>query len=279
MPEITLSSLTMHYEEQGQGHPLIVLPGFGLEHHETMGLFEPLFSQRDGWRRLYPEMPGTGQTPANHDFTSADQWLELIDAFVEALIPGEDFTVAGESYGAYLARGLLTRKAARVLGIAMIVPVIIPLRSLRTVEEFHVFETDLEFLDTLSPDDKIQLNDALVLQTPKTCTRFINEIMPGVTTSDWPFLNDLQRTAYAFSVDIDQVMSPCTVPTLFIAGRQDNVVGYKDIFPVLDKFPRATLVVIDRAGHSVSIEQESLVQALLHDWLDRVEQDLASNAP
>jgi pimeloyl-ACP methyl ester carboxylesterase len=267
----------MHYEEQGQGHPLIVLPGFGLEHHETMGLFEPLFSRRDGWWRLYPEMPGTGQTPANQDFASADQWLELLDAFVEALLPGENFAVAGESYGAYLARGLLMRKVTHVHGIAMLVPVIIPLRSLRTVEEFHVFETDPEYLATLSTDDKNQLKDSLVLQMPRICMRFINEIMPGVTTSDWPFLNDLQRTAYAFSVDVDQVLSPCNVPALFIAGRQDNIVGYKDIFPILNTFPRATLVVVDRAGHSVSIEQESIVQALLNNWLDRVEQDMALN--
>ena len=279
MPEITPLSTTMHYEERGEGHPLIVIPGFGLDHHETMGLFEPLFAMHDGWWRIYPEMPGTGQTPAHPDFASADRWLDLLDAFVEGLLPFECFAVAGESFGAYLARGLLMRKAERVRGIAMLVPVMIPSRSSRTVEEFHVFETDPSFLDTLSTEVRNQLVNALVIQTARTCTRFIDDILPGVATSDWQFLNDLQRTAYAFSVDVDRAIPPCTVPSLFIAGKQDNVVGYKDIFPVLDKFPRATIVVVDKAGHSVSIEQESLVQSLLLDWLDRVVQEFPSCTP
>lgn len=279
MPEITLFSVTMHYEEQGEGYPLVVIPGFGLEHHETMGLIEPLFSQRDGWRRIYPEMPGTGKTSASPDFASADRWLDLLDAFVEALLPGQKFAVAGESYGAYLARGLLMRKEVRVRGIAMLVPVIIPERSLRTIEEFYVLESNHEYLDTLSNDEKNQIKDALVFQTPKTCIRFLDEIMPGVNTSDWPFLNDLQRTAYSFSADVDQALPPCNAPVVFIAGRQDNVVGYKDILPVLDKFPRATLAVLDKAGHSASIEQESLVQTLLQEWLDRVEVEMISDSP
>jgi hypothetical protein len=36
-------------------------------------------------------------------------------------------------------------------------------------------------------------------------------------------------------------------------------------------FPRATLAVLDAAGHNLQIEQERLFQTLLGDWLDRVQ--------
>ncbi len=38
-----------------------------------------------------------------------------------------------------------------------------------------------------------------------------------------------------------------------------------------DNYPRATFAVLDQAGHFVNIEQNVLCQALMHEWLDRVE--------
>ena len=40
----------------------------------------------------------------------------------------------------------------------------------------------------------------------------------------------------------------------------------------LDHYPRATFAVLDRAGHFVNIEQDVLCQALMSEWLDRVEE-------
>jgi hypothetical protein len=41
---------------------------------------------------------------------------------------------------------------------------------------------------------------------------------------------------------------------------------------LLDNYPRATFPVLDRAGHFVNIEQDVLCQALMREWLDRVEE-------
>ena len=41
---------------------------------------------------------------------------------------------------------------------------------------------------------------------------------------------------------------------------------------LLDNYPRATFAVLDRAGHFVNIEQDVLCQALMREWLDRVEE-------
>ena len=39
----------------------------------------------------------------------------------------------------------------------------------------------------------------------------------------------------------------------------------------MEKYPRATFAVLDLAGHILQIEQESLFNALVNEWLDRVE--------
>ena len=58
---------------------------------------------------------------------------------------------------------------------------------------------------------------------------------------------------------------------LFLLGRQDSVVGYRDAWKIIENYPRATFAILDRAGHILQIEQEELFNSLTNDWLDRVE--------
>jgi pimeloyl-ACP methyl ester carboxylesterase len=52
-------------------------------------------------------MPGMGQTPGPDWVNSSDDMLEVVDAFVAELLGNRSFAIAGLSYGAYIARGLL----------------------------------------------------------------------------------------------------------------------------------------------------------------------------
>ena len=40
--------------------------------------------------------------------------------------------------------------------------------------------------------------------------------------------------------------------------------------PLLKYYPRATLAVLDRAGHALHMEQSKLFNMLVEEWLDRV---------
>lgn len=71
---------------------------------------------------------------------------------------------------------------------------------------------------------------------------------------------------------MDNVSKPFPGPSLIIAGRQDAIVGYRDAWNILEKYPRATYVVLDRAGHPLE-EKTGLVSVLMNEWLDRVEEN------
>jgi pimeloyl-ACP methyl ester carboxylesterase len=45
---------------------------------------------------------------------------------------------------------------------------------------------------------------------------------------------------------------------------------YKDAWSILENFPRATFAVLDRAGHSLQIEQEEIFNSLINEWISRV---------
>lgn len=93
-----------------------------------------------------------------------------------------------------------------------------------------------------------------------------------------PFFEDAKddkafhdRLKLGFSFSLDELPQPFGGPALFLLGRQDHVVGYRDAWKILENFPRATFAVLDQAGHVPGIEQVQLCQALMSEWLDRVE--------
>jgi pimeloyl-ACP methyl ester carboxylesterase len=58
-----------------------------------------------------------------------------------------------------------------------------------------------------------------------------------------------------------------------IMGRQDSAVGYRDHWQLIENFPRASFVILDKAGHNLQIEQEKLFRELVKEWLSRVSEE------
>ena len=60
-------------------------------------------------------------------------------------------------------------------------------------------------------------------------------------------------------------------PALVVAGRLDSTVGYAAAVDLADRYPHATLAVVDDAGHALPHERPEVLRALLAEWLARVE--------
>lgn len=111
-----------------------------------------------------------------------------------------------------------------------------------------------------------------VVQNVEIWQRYNKEIFSGVKIADGPFLEKLRNECFLFSFDVDSIKSEFGKPVLFLLGKQDASVGYKDAWNILDNFPRATFAVLDRAGHNLQLEQVELFNCLTDEWLDRVEE-------
>ena len=99
----------------------------------------------------------------------------------------------------------------------------------------------------------------------------VRAMQAEIQLADHAFLARLEA-AGPFSFDVDRLPAPFGGPTLMLTARQDHLCGYRDAWDLLDHYPRATFAVLDRAGHLVNIEQDALCQALMREWLDRVEE-------
>jgi pimeloyl-ACP methyl ester carboxylesterase len=268
--ECRVRDIPIYYEEIGTGKPLLMLHGSHTDHREMLRKMEPLFEQRSGWRRIYPDLPGRGRTPAANWITCQDDILEILLEFLDSLAPGERFAVAGYSYGGLMARGIVYSRGAHVDGVMLAVPSVRPRGAKPNLPPHQILVQDAEFVAALGPDEQALLQIAVV-QSPGVLAGFRTGIKPGVAIADHEFI---QRTAanYEFSFDVNKLPEPFPAPTLILTGRQDSLCGYRDAWSLLDDFPRATFTVLDRAGHPLSAEQQGLFRALASEWLDRVEE-------
>ena len=274
--ECQVRDLTMHYEEAGTGRPLLILHGWTMTGAQTMDHFEPSFQNRPGWRRLYPDIPGHGKTPLPDWLRDHDGELEMLLEFMDAVAPGERFVVAGLSWGGYLARGVLHHRAKQIDGVMLYVPVIKLIIQERDLPAKHALRHDAQFVAGIRPDEGWLL-DVTVAQS----LSLLDEVRSKFIAFAIPHDPLVEQIVYKtpFSFDPDGLPEPCTAPALFLMGRQDHWCGYMDAWKVLDNFPRGTFAVLDRAGHMLNYEQRPLAQALMSEWLDRVEEYIAQNAP
>lgn len=272
--ECELGDITIYYESFGEGRPIIMLHGWSLNHRSMLSFMEPLFKYRQGWKRIYLDLPGHGMTPGKDWITNQDKILDVVLDFINQVIPGQRFAVAGGSAGAHLARGIAYRKLGLLDGVLLIVPMIVADDAKRTIPTHNTLVVDPALMAQLEPDVAEVLNQLAVVQSQKWVDAWKAVSDPAGGTGDEEFQAKIRENPehYAFTFDVDAMSRPCTAPSLIVTGRQDSVVGYRDAWKIIENYPRATFVVLDRAGHGLYIEQEELLHALFNEWLDRVEE-------
>jgi len=268
--ECKVKDVTLYYEEYGNGHPLLLLHGWPGDHRLNWNDFEPLFSERKGWRRIYPDLPGMGKTRAADWITNQDHMLEIVLGFMDAIAPGENFTIAGGSYGGYLARGIVHHRGSLLNGMMISVPVVELNPEKSHLPEHQVIHEDATFLAALTTEEQF-VSEVLTAQSMETLQIMREFLLPAFAIADHEFLGRLRKN-YTFSFDVDSLSQPFTAPALILTGRFDHWCGYREAYKLLDNYPRATFAVLDRAGHALATEQRSLFQALTSEWLDRVEE-------
>lgn len=268
--ECNMENISINYEVVGSGKPIIMLHGSPVDHRLMAGCMEPVFNNKDGYKRIYIDLPGMGKTKGENWITNIDAMLEVVINFIEKIIPDENFLLAGESYGGYLARGVIYKIGSRVDGVLLICPAITLDDKKRSVPPHIILKRDNKLISQLEPADAEGFSSIQVIQSKSNWERYRDEILPGVKVADISFLENIDANGYDFSFDVDNMEQKFNKPTLMLLGRQDSCVGYKDAWNILDNYPRATFAVLDRAGHNLQIEQEELFNSLVNEWLERV---------
>jgi len=202
---------------------------------------------------------------------SSDRIVEVLITFIEEIISTEKFLLVGESYGGYLAKGILAKMFERVSGLLLVCPVVVAEPEKRILPDKQVIVQDEEFLNTLTSTEREKFCELAVIANEYTYTRFKEEIKPGLDVANYEFIERLQKN---YSLTMDFQREKYEKPVLLLTGRQDISVGYQNIIEIIEEYPRATLAVLDMAGHNLQIEQPELFESLVGEWIRRTNQHI-----
>lgn len=262
----------LHHVIIGEGRPVLIFHGVTLDHRHMVETMEPVFAGQTGWQRIYVDLPGHGQNGPDRAIRSQDDLLAAVLDHADRHFPGQRFLLVGESRGSFIAQGFAHLRPDQVDGMLLIVPGGAPSAPPERLPKQVTLRPDA-VLRTTIPAERRAKFDWLVVQTP--------DIVEETRRTKWAAtpLHDAAMAArvmerFDFEFDLNDQDVVFDRPCLIVSGRQDGVSGYLDAFDSLPKYPRASLAVLDTAGHAVVWERPGVFMALARDWLERVEYDL-----
>lgn len=248
----------------GAGPALVLLPWFGLSGAVMAAVCEPALAE-SGWRRIYLDLPGTGQSPAVQ--ANSDAVASAVAARIADLAGGERVALAGCSYGGYIAAELARRHPDRVAGLLMVcsgVRILPAERDLSGVVPQPAAEPG--WLDAVPVQHHEHLMQAIGCQTRVVGGR----LAAGLTEngpSDEPYLRELRATGYQLAAEKE--LSGLSVTATVAAGRRDRIAGFRDQFELASRNSAADYVLFHDVGHYLPFEQPERFRALALEWLAR----------
>ncbi|KAK5114631.1 hypothetical protein LTR62_002204 [Meristemomyces frigidus] len=285
-------TLALRAEGPPDGQPILFIHGWTLNGTAEAHDFEPVFSsnliprpspEKRGYRRLYVDLPGHGASPsaASCGTTDLDDMLTALSRFVETEILPARFLVVGTSAGGLFARAVAMRFEGFVSGLLLRVPVVETRDKDRDVDAFVAVIEDSAVLERWVPAGLKGYVGEVAVQTVGYVQRAVERaekvVRPAVEAADQGGLDAIRGDdeRYCLRGPLHSAARPFKRPTLIIAGRQDSVVGWRDAWGLTSAYPRASFVVMDRAGHGLPVGEgeEGLFRALVGEWLGRVEEE------
>lgn len=266
---VNIDEVSINYRIIGKGIPIVFLHGWGIDHSIWKNQIEKIGTLNlRKFQRIYFDLPGMGNSITNHRIHNSDDMLNIIIKFLDLLIGNKEYVLAGESYGGYLARGLIKERSDQIIGLLLLCPLIFPGYRAGSHSEHIVLEIDRKFIDTLPKETTNGYRELSVIQTKQTYRDYMKDINTTISKGNEQFLKT--ELDGAFIEDINTNPFIYTKPTTILVGRQDTEVGFKDQYNLFKDFPRSTILILDKAGHNLQFEQKKFFKTAVIELLNRV---------
>ena len=220
------------------GEPVVCLHGFGLDRSVMAAAMEPVLGLRPGLRRIYPDLPGHGESPAGPPDPAGV--ADAVSAFIDGPLGGGPVLLAGWSYGGYIAATLARRRPASVTGLLLICA---GARLLAPGErELPGPPADPgpgPWLDRVPG----RLREHLALAIGNRSAEVAGRVAAALTAArpgDEEYLERLRAAGYQAPDEDDTAGYPG--PACILAGRQDRIGGIRRPVPRAERIPGGQLL-------------------------------------
>ena len=277
---VDIGDTRLYVVERGDGFPVLLLHGGpGLDHHEFADYLDPLADQ---YRLVLVDQRAQGLSDtAPVETWTLKQMAADVTVLADALGYGP-YAVLGHSYGGFVA----LQHAVDFPGQPAGTIVSGGLPSARYLEGIE------ERLAAFEPEDlRAQVAGSWAAEedvaTPEALAALVAAQMPWHFADPRdPRIADFNARAAGligapdvlrhFSVEsyggieVEPLLGRVEHPVLVLAGRHDRTCPVEAAEAIADGVPGAELVVFERSGHMMYVEEQAEYLAVVRDFLDRV---------
>ncbi|MDO5395555.1 MAG: alpha/beta hydrolase [Bacteroidales bacterium] len=247
---IEIQGLNVHYQEVGEGAPIIIMHGWGCN-TQTVASITATASRTN---RVYSiDLPGFGQTPEPPAVWGVEEYTRLIEDFAKQTGLRRP-SLLGHSFGGRIGILFSSRNDVDKL-ILVDAAGVKPHRKLSYYLKVYSFKTAKTFIRLIFPKEKAQ--------------RLIEDMRNKRGSADYNQASPRMKEILSKCVneDLRHVLPQIKAPTLLIWGENDTATPIRDARLMERLIPDAGLVSFPHCGHYSFLDNPAQFAAVLTSFL------------
>jgi 3-oxoadipate enol-lactonase len=245
-----VNDISMYFEQKGQGVPVILLHGFPLDHT----IWEPtVLEMHSEARIIQPDLRGFGLSDAPQGIYSMKQLADDLLGLMDALAI-EKALLAGHSMGGYAALSFARAYPERLAGLALICSH----ASADTAEQQENRRKQADELLRLGPKPLADRMTPMLSADHQYHAEIYRIILRNKPTGMAAALRGMAERS-----DSTELLPAIDVPSLVVAGLDDQFIPVERARAVAAALPNAELVELAGAGHLAMMEKPVEVASAL----------------
>jgi 3-oxoadipate enol-lactonase len=258
--QVTVRGVSLAVDAGGEGSPVLFVHGFPLDRT----IWRPVMSTLTGWRRIAPDLRGMGLSDAPETGYAMAEYADDLVALLDALHV-ERAIVCGLSMGGYVAFELMRRHPSRVQGLVLMSTRAgaddVEGRARRDAMAARVRRDGTGFLaDEMVPK-------LLAAASIETMPDVVRQVSTMVTASPADGIVGA-LAAMRDRSDARDLLPRIAVPTLVVAGSDDQLIPLGESRAMATAIPQAHFAVIPSAGHLAPLEQSVNTSRVIREFLE-----------
>lgn len=263
MPTNQINGVTIHYEAEGSGEPVLFVHGLGgcLENWANQARF---FSGRYGTIRMDLRGFGKSDCPVQDDAYSVEIFSNDILGFIDRL-ELETIHLVGTSMGGYVSLCFSLTHADRVKSLALCHT------SCRRSVPIDILNSRIKALETVDMKEYARLVVSQAV-AEGTSQALIDTIVDSVAqNSKDAYMRVISKGLTGF--DVCDRLQEIRIPTLVIGGEKDRVIPPDRSVELHERIPGSRLTIIPNVGHLSYLERPEEFNRILMGFLDLLDTD------
>ena len=249
---ININGIATNYIIEGNGEPLLILPGWGA----TSAVYNLIVKQLSEKFKVYVlDLPGFGITPEPQEPWCIDDYADFVIAFVKAT-GLKEFTIAGHSYGGRIIINLCNRE------LPFIIKEIILIDSAGIKNPLSKEKQKKQ--DQYKKLKKLFGKKPFITLFPKA----VEKLQKKYGSADYANASPIMRQTLVKSVsqDYTDLIPNITQKTLLIWGETDTATPISDALTMKKLIKNSKLEVIKGAGHFPFIDDPFAFRKILKNY-------------